>query len=238
MCRLGKPVPRRILLVALHVKQYWSSPKAVKHRTMARVHEVEVCIRHILKVYFAMSLFGCRQSQSAASAGVVASFTLRFSRVDCGRAVQLTRLEHQGAWSNRARARALTRHRHALPSIADRSCVSFGQALAFAFILCMPTWCEDVFLSWSCHLHTFSAKCMSPFQLLLCLMLPDRRRESVCGVFVDVRIGGFLWRRVADTSSWLVRGSRQAQAAARSLDAISACEAKAAPESQRRSAGI
>ena len=59
MSCVSELVAQRILLVALHVKQYWSSPKAVKHRTMARVHEVEVCIRHILKVYFAMSLFGC-----------------------------------------------------------------------------------------------------------------------------------------------------------------------------------
>ena len=102
MCRLGKLVPQRILLVALHVKQYWFSPKAGKHRTMARVHEVEVCIRH------------------------------------CGRVVQLTRLEHQGAWSTRARARALTRHRHvgAFASITDRSCVSFGHALAFSDCAC------------------------------------------------------------------------------------------------------
>ena len=156
--------------------------------------------------------------------------------------MQLTRLEHQGAWSTRARARALTRHRLSLPSITDRSCVSFGHALAFAFGLCMPTLREDLFLSCSCHLHTLSAKCMSPFELVICIVLAlccrSTRPESVCGDIVGVRIAGFLLRRVADTSSWLVHGSRQAQAAARSLDAISACEAKAAPESQRRGACI
>ena len=98
----AKAAPRQVLCVDMGSSA--GCPQRLScRRTMAQVHKVEVCIKQTPQVSFAMSLSGCSQPQSAASAGVVASLwrTLRLNLLKVApQPISLVALHAKQCWSS------------------------------------------------------------------------------------------------------------------------------------------